>query len=68
MPKTMSLRLDDAQAKALEAMARVDHVPVSEAIRTAIDERIAARRADRDFQKRRKQLLDENREALDLLS
>ena len=40
MPKTMTLRLSDELAADLEAMARVDDVPVSEAIRVAIDERI----------------------------
>ena len=52
MPKTMTLRLTDQLAADLEAMARVDDVPVSEAIRAAIDERIKARREDKQFQAR----------------
>ena len=52
MPKTMTLRLSDELAADLEAMARVDDVPVSEAIRVAIDERIKGRRDDKQFQAR----------------
>ena len=67
MPKTMTLRLTDKQARELEAVARVDEMPVSEAVRQAIDERIAARRKDKDFQGRAV-LLEENQEALERLA
>lgn len=68
MPKTMTLRLDDELAADLEAMARVDGVPVSEAVRTAIDERIKARRDDKQFQTRLRRLIAENQRALERLS
>jgi len=66
--KTMTLRLSDEQAGDLEAMARVDGVPVSEAVRVAIDERIKARRSDREFQARLRKLIAENQRALERLA
>lgn len=68
MAKTMSLRLSDEQAQELEAVARVDEMPVSEAVREAIDARIAARRADKDFQSRLRRLMEENQKALERLA
>jgi predicted transcriptional regulator len=68
MAKTMTLRLSDEQAANLEAMARVDEMPVSEAVRIAIDERIKARRADKEFQARIKRMLEEEREVLERLA
>jgi predicted transcriptional regulator len=68
MPKTMTLRLPDELAADLEAMARVDDVPVSEAIRVAIDERIRARREDKQFQARLRRLMAENQRALERLA
>jgi predicted transcriptional regulator len=52
MSKTLTLRLDEEQARALEAIARVDDVPVSGAIRAAIEAHVATRRADHEFQER----------------
>jgi predicted transcriptional regulator len=68
MPKTMTLRLDDELAADLEAMARVDDVPVSEAIRIAIDQRIKARRDDKQFQARLRRLMAESQRALERLA
>jgi hypothetical protein len=68
MPKTMTLRLTDEQSADLEAMARVDGVSVSEAVRVAIDERIASRREDRDFQARLRRLMAESQRTLERLS
>jgi hypothetical protein len=68
MPKTMTLRLEDELAADLEAMARVDEVPVSEAIRVAIDERIRARRHDKQFQARLRRLMAESQRALERLA
>ena len=68
MAKTMTLRLTDELAADLEAMARVDDVPVSEAIRVAIDERIKARREDKQFQARLRRLMAENQRALERLA
>lgn len=66
--KTMSLRLEDDQARAINALAMAEETSVSEVVRTAIDERIAKRRADKDFQARLKRAVERNREALDLLA
>jgi predicted transcriptional regulator len=66
--KTMSLRLEDDQARAINALAMAEETSVSEVIRSAIDERIAKRRADKDFQARLKRAVERNREALDLLA
>jgi predicted transcriptional regulator len=68
MAKTMTLRLSDEQAANLEAMARVEGMPVSEAVRVAIDERIKARRGDKEFQTRIKRMLEEEREVLKRLA
>ena len=67
MPTTMTLRLSDEQAEKLETLARVEGVPVSEAVRQAIDERIDARRKDKAFQGRLKRMVEENARALELL-
>jgi len=68
MPKTMTLRLSDEQAQKLETLARVEGIPVSEAVRDAIDRRIEARRKDKAFQDRLKRTVEENARALELLS
>ncbi|MGP0102411.1 MAG: DUF6290 family protein [Solirubrobacteraceae bacterium] len=66
--KTTSLRLDDAQARALDAVAMADEMSVSEVIREAINDRIETRRNDKDFQKRLQDAIERNREALELLA
>lgn len=68
MGKTLTLRLDDEQARELEAIARVDDVPLSGAIREAIAMHVAARRDDRDFQERLARTLEEDREILERLA
>lgn len=66
--KAMTIRLPADQAADLEAVAKVDRVPVSEAVREAIAEHISARRQDRDFHDRLQQLIEENREILERLA
>jgi predicted DNA-binding protein len=65
--KATSLRLAEQQAAELGAVARADEMPVSQAVREAIDKHIAERRADPDFQKRLARVLEENREILERL-
>jgi predicted transcriptional regulator len=65
---TMSLRLEDEQARALNALAMAEETSVSEVIRDAIADRIEKRRGDKDFQDRLKRAVERNREALDLLA
>jgi ribbon-helix-helix CopG family protein len=64
----MSLRLPEDKAAELAAVARTDEMPISEVIREAIDNHIATRRADKDFQKRLKKRLEEDREVLERLA
>ena len=66
--KDMTLRLMLAQARALEAVARVDEIPVSEAVRRAIDAHIEARKADDAFRQRVAKIIDEDREILHQLA
>jgi predicted DNA-binding protein len=66
--KVTTLRLPDYMAAELAAVARADDVPVSEAVREAIEKHIAERRADKDFQKRLKQLIEEDQEVLKRLA
>jgi hypothetical protein len=62
--KAMTLRVEEEQAEQLEAVARVDGVPISEAIRDAIARHIDERRNDAEFQARLKESLERNQEIL----
>lgn len=66
--KVTSLRLPDYMAAELAAVARTDDMPVSEAVREAIEKHITERRADEQFQKRLKKLLQEDQEVLKRLT
>lgn len=66
--KATSLRLPEPMAAELAAVARADNMPVSEAMREAIEKHIAERRADKDFQQRLKRLLQEDEEILKRLA
>lgn len=66
--KAMSLRLSEEMSAELAAVARADDVPISEAVREAIENHIAARRADKAFQERLKKRLEEDREVLERLA
>jgi predicted transcriptional regulator len=68
MPKTMSLRIDDEQARALSAVALANETTVSEIVRDAIAERVEQLRNDEDFQAKLRKAIDESREALELLA
>ncbi len=48
--KAMTIRLTTEQAEALETVASVEELPVSEVIRAAIEEHIDSRRKDPAFQ------------------
>jgi len=66
--KVTSLRLPEQLAAELAAVARADDIPVSEAVREAIEKHIAERRADEDFQKRLKKKLEEDQKILKRLA
>lgn len=68
MNKTMSLRIDEEQARALDAVALANETTVSEIVRDAIAERIEQLRNDKDFQAKLRKAIDESREALELLA
>jgi predicted transcriptional regulator len=62
--KAMTLRLSADKAAELEAIARVDDLPVSEEIRNAIDARIEERRRDKDFQARLREIVKQDQAIL----
>jgi predicted DNA-binding protein len=66
--KAMSLRLPEALAAELAAVARTDGTPISEAVREAIEKHIAERRADPDFQKRLQRRLEADHKVLERLA
>jgi hypothetical protein len=66
--KAMTLRLSADQAEALEKVAEVDGVSVSEAIRQAIEEHITTRAADVEFRARLAASMERNKRILDRLS
>ena len=66
--KATSLRLSEPMAAELAAVARADGIPISEAVRQAIEKHITERRADEGFQKRLKRLLEEDQKVLKLLA
>lgn len=66
--KTMTLRLPAEQAAELEAVARVEETSVSHAVRDAINESIARRRADPEFRERLRRIYDRDREVFERLA
>jgi Arc/MetJ-type ribon-helix-helix transcriptional regulator len=68
MSRVMSLRIPEAMADEIGAVARTDGVSTSEAIREAIGGHIAARRADQEFRARLRKRLEEDREVLERLA
>jgi len=66
--KSMTLRLDDERAEALELMARAENKSVTETVRTAIDEHIEARRKDKEFMERLKARHERERELYERLA
>lgn len=66
--KAMTLRLPAEQAEALEKVAEVDGVSVSEAIREAIEQHISARAADKEFRARLAASMERHQRILDRLS
>lgn len=65
--KVLTVRLDKELAAELDAVARVQGAPVSEAIRAAARDYIAESRAEPGFKERLKRLLEEDQEVLESL-
>jgi hypothetical protein len=66
--KAMSLRLPDEQAADIALVARADGMHISEVMRLAAEQYVAARRKDEAFQKRLKEFLERDRKAVERLS
>jgi predicted DNA-binding protein len=66
--KVTTLRLPAEQAEALEKVAEVDGVSVTEAIREAIEQHISARAADNEFRARLATSMERHQRILDRLS
>ena len=66
--KPITVRLDEADAELLEQAARVDGVSQNEFIRQAVLERIAARKADPEFQDELRKAIRLNKRALERLA
>jgi hypothetical protein len=66
--RAMTLRLPADQAAELEAVARADRVSVTEAVRSAIHDRIETRRRDPEFQERIKRMMEEEQAVLKRLA
>jgi predicted transcriptional regulator len=68
MSKAMTLRLENELARELEAIARIEDITVSEAVRQAIVEHVEAKRSDRAFQERLDRFMKENQAILERLA
>jgi Arc/MetJ-type ribon-helix-helix transcriptional regulator len=66
--RVTSLRLPEDQAVELAAVARAEGESVSEIVRAAVYQFIAARRSDREFKERLQKRLEEDREVLERLA
>jgi hypothetical protein len=66
--KAMTLRLAADQAAALEVVAEIDGVSMSEAIRDAIENHIDSRRIDDEFQRRLADSIKRHQHILDRLT
>lgn len=66
--KVMSLRLPEGLAAEIAAVARAEGIPVSQAIRKAIENYVAALSADKAFKERLKKRLEEDQKILKRLS
>jgi predicted transcriptional regulator len=68
MAKGSTVRLDDEQAAALEAVAEAAGVPVAEETRQAITARIVERRQDQAFRARLRRSIEDKLQILDRLA
>ena len=66
--KTFTVRLPDALAKDIEALARVGGTSVNETIKQALQSEVERRRVDPSFRARLTQIIEEDRELLERLA
>jgi predicted transcriptional regulator len=68
MTKAMTLRLKTEQHETLQTIADVEGRPVSDLVRTAIDDLIQRARNDADFQKRVEVSMERHQKLLEKLA
>ena len=59
--KAMTIRLPSEQSEELEKIAYIDGVSMAEAVRKAVAEHIDARRSDPAFQRRVRDIIEQDR-------
>lgn len=66
--RAFTVRLPVEQAEDIETLAQVDGMSVAQLVRSALDDRIAARRADPEFTAQLQKAITRNRRALERLA
>ena len=66
--KNMTLRMDEALAESVQAIAEVEGATVTDVIRTAISEHVDRRKADPEFQKMLKRNVERHAQLLSMLA
>lgn len=66
--KNMTLRIDEALADSVQAIAEVEGATVTDVIRTAISEHVDRRKADPEFQKMLKRNMERHAQLLSMLA
>lgn len=68
MAKAMTLRLNEKQAREIQALAEIEGVSMSEAIRQALADQISAKKKDPEFRRQVQNLIARNKELLEMLA
>lgn len=68
MSRNFTVRLPDDVARDAEALARVEGKSVNETVKTALIEAVERRRADPEFKRRLRRIIDEDQELLERLA
>ncbi len=66
--KNMTLRMDEALAENVQAIAEVEGSTVSDVIRSAISEHVDRRKADPEFQRMLKRNMERHAQLLSMLA
>lgn len=66
--KNMTLRMDEALAENVQAIAEVEGSTISDVIRSAISEHVDRRKADPEFQKLLKRNIERHAQLLSMLA
>jgi predicted transcriptional regulator len=68
MSRNFTVRLPDDVAKDAEALARAEGKSLNETVKSALIEAVERRRADPEFNKRLRRIIDDDRELLERLA